>query len=178
MYDSIETVLLDKNTIAKRVEEIGEQITKDYEGESVVVVGILKGSAPFMTDLIRQIDLPMDIDFMVVSSYENDKSSGIVKIIKDININAEGKNIIIVEDIVDTGLTMSHLLEIFNIRKCKSVKICSLLSKKDRRECEVNIDYLGFDVPNEFVVGYGLDYNGKYRNLPEIGVLKPSKYQN
>ena len=177
MYDSIETVLLDKNTIAKRVAEIGEQITKDYEGESVVVVGILKGSAPFMADLIREIDLPMDIDFMVASSYGADtKSSGNVKIIKDINIDVHNKNVIIVEDIIDTGLTMKNLKEIFEVRQCKSISICTLLDKKERRKVEIDADYIGFDVPNEFVVGYGLDYNGKYRNIPDICVLKPEIY--
>jgi len=178
MYDSIEKVLIDKNTIAKKVAELGEQITKDYEGESVVVVGILKGSAPFMTDLIREIDLPMDIDFLVASSYANStETSGNVKIIKDINIDVENKVVIIVEDIIDTGLTMYNLKEIFKVRKCKEFKICTLLDKKERRKIEIEADYIGFDVPNYFVVGYGLDYNGKYRNLQEIGVLKSEIYE-
>lgn len=177
IYENIERILFSKDELAKRIKELGAQITNDFEGEDVVVIGVLKGCVLFMTDLIREIDLPMDIDFMVVSSYSHStESSGNVKIIKDINIDVANKNVIIVEDIIDTGLTMHNLKEIFEIRDCKSFKICTLLDKKERRKVEVNADYVGFDVPNEFVVGYGLDYDGKYRNLEEIGVLKPEIY--
>lgn len=178
IYKDIEKVLISKDEISRRVKEIGAQITKEFEGEEIVVIGVLKGSVLFMADLIREIDLPMDIDFMVASSYANStETSGNVKIIKDINIDVENKVVIIVEDIIDTGLTMYNLKEIFKVRKCKEFKICTLLDKKERRKIDIEADYLGFDVPNYFVVGYGLDYNGKYRNLQEIGVLKPEIYE-
>lgn len=177
IYNDIEKVLLTKEQIAERIKELGEQITEKYDGEEVVVIGVLKGCVVFMTDLIRNIDLPMDIDFMVASSYGADtKSSGNVKIIKDINIDVHNKNVIIVEDIIDTGLTMKNLKEIFEVRQCKNIEICTLLDKKERRKVEIDADYIGFDVPNEFVVGYGLDYNGKYRNIPDICVLKHEVY--
>ena len=177
VYENIERILISKAELNQRVKEIGAQITKDFDGEEVIVVGVLKGSVLFMTDLIREIDLPMNIDFMVVSSYEGStESSGNVKIIKDINIDVANKNVIIVEDIIDSGRTMHSLKELFQVRDCKTFKICTLLDKKERRKVEINADYVGFDVPNEFVVGYGLDYDGKYRNLEEIGVLKPEVY--
>lgn len=177
VYENIERILISKDELSQRVKELGAQITKDFEGEEVIVVGVLKGSVLFMTDLIREIDLPMDIDFMVVSSYEGSTvSSGNVKIIKDVNIDVAGKNVIIVEDIIDSGRTMHSLKELFEVRDCKVFKICTLLDKKERRKIEIDADYVGFDVPNEFVVGYGLDYDGKYRNLEDIGVLKPEIY--
>ena len=178
IYRDIESILISKEELSKRIKELGVQITKDFEGEEVVIVGVLKGCMLFMSDLIREIDLPMDIDFMVASSYSNStETSGNVKIIKDINIDVENKVVIIVEDIIDTGLTMYNLKEIFKVRKCKEFKICTLLDKKERRKINIDADYIGFDVPNSFVVGYGLDYNGKYRNLQEIGVLKPEIYE-
>ena len=178
IYKDIESILVSKDQICKRVKEIGEQITKEFDGEEIVVIGVLKGSSVFMADLIREIDLPMDIDFLVASSYSNStETSGNVKIIKDINIDVENKVVIIVEDIIDTGLTMYNLKEIFKVRKCKEFKICTVLDKKERRKIEIAADYIGFDVPNYFVVGYGLDYNGKYRNLKEIGILKPEIYE-
>ena len=177
IYEDIEKVLITKEEIKVRLEEMGAQLTKDFAGEEVVVVGVLKGCFMFMTDLVRNIDLPIDLDFMVCSSYNSTESSGNVKIIKDINIDVTNKVVLIVEDIIDTGITMSHLKELFKVRKCKDFKICTLLDKKERRKAEIHADYIGFDVPNEFVVGYGLDYNGKYRNIPEIGVLKPEVYQ-
>lgn len=177
VYENIERILISKDELQKRTKELGAQITKDFECEEVVVIGVLKGSVLFMTDLIREIDLPMDIDFMVVSSYEGSTvSSGNVKIIKDVNIDVAGKNVIIVEDIIDSGRTMHSLKELFEVRDCKTFKICTLLDKKERRKIEIVADYVGFDVPNEFVVGYGLDYDGKYRNLEDIGVLKPEIY--
>lgn len=177
IYEDIEKVLITKEEIKSRLEEMGAELTKDFAGEEVVVVGVLKGCFMFMTDLVRNIDLPIDLDFMVCSSYSSTESSGNVKIIKDINIDVTNKVVLIVEDIIDTGITMNHLKELFKVRKCKDFKICTLLDKKERRKADIHADYIGFDVPNEFVVGYGLDYNGKYRNLPEIGVLKSEIYQ-
>jgi len=177
IYEDIEKILLTKDEIKARLEEMGAELTRDFAGEDVVVVGVLKGCFMFMTDLVRNIDLPIDLDFMVCSSYSSTESSGNVKIIKDINIDVTNKVVLIVEDIIDTGITMNHLKELFKVRKCKDFKICTLLDKKERRKVDIHADYIGFDVPNEFVVGYGLDYNGKYRNIPEIGVLKPEVYQ-
>lgn len=177
IYNDIEKILVSKEEIKKRVKELGEQITQDLEGEDVIVIGILKGCALFFSDLIREIDLKVDVDFMICSSYANDtKSSGNVKIIKDTNIDVKNKVVLIVEDIIDSGRTMYNLKEIFKVRKCKAFKVCTLLNKQERREADIEADYVGFEVPNEFVVGYGLDYAGKYRNLPEVGVLKPEIY--
>ena len=177
IYKDIEKVLVSEEEIKKRVKELGEQITRDLEGEDVIVIGILKGCALFFSDLIREIDLKVDVDFMICSSYANDtKSSGNVKIIKDTNIDVKNKVVLIVEDIIDSGRTMYNLKEIFKVRKCKAFKICTLLNKKERRIADIEADYIGFEVPNEFVVGYGLDYAGKYRNLPEVGVLKSEIY--
>lgn len=178
IYNDIERVLISKEEIDKRVKVLGKEITRDLNGEDVVVVGVLKGCALFLSDLIREIDLKVDLDFMVCSSYENDtKSSGNVKIVKDINVDVKDKVVLIVEDIIDSGRTMENLREIFKVRQCKDFKICTLLDKKDRRVVDIEADYIGFDVPNEFVVGYGLDYAGRYRNLPEVGVLKPEIYE-
>lgn len=177
MYKDIEKTLITEEQIVERLKELGKQITEDYNGEEVIVIGVLKGCTVFMSDLIRHIDLPLQIDFMVASSYGSDtKTSGNVKIIKDINVDVHNKNVMIVEDIIDTGLTMKNLKDIFAVRQCKSFKICTLLDKKERRKVEIAADYIGFEVPDEFVVGYGLDYAGKYRNIPEICVLKPEVY--
>jgi hypoxanthine phosphoribosyltransferase len=177
LYKDIKETLVTEMQIAERVKELGKQITEDYNGEEVIVIGVLKGCTIFMSDLIRQIDLPIQIDFMVASSYGSDtKTSGNVKIIKDINVDVHNKHVMIVEDIIDTGLTMKNLKEIFSVRQCKSFKICTLLDKKERRKVEIEADYIGYKVPDEFVVGYGLDYAGRYRNLPEICVLKPEVY--
>ena len=177
IYNDIEKVLFSKEEIQNRVKELGKEITKDLQGEDVIVIGILKGCALFFSDLIREIDLKVDVDFMVCSSYENDtKSSGNVKIIKDTNVDVKDKVVLIVEDIIDSGRTMYNLKEIFKVRQCKAFKVCTLLNKKERRVADIKADYIGFEVPNEFVVGYGLDYAGRYRNLPEVGVLKPEIY--
>ena len=177
LYKNIKETLVTEMQIKERIAELGKQITEDYNGEEVIVIGVLKGCTIFMSDLIRQIDLPLQIDFMVASSYGSDtKTSGNVKIIKDINVDVHNKHVMIVEDIIDTGLTMKNLKDIFSVRQCKSFKICTLLDKKERRKVEINADYIGFEVPDEFVVGYGLDYAGKYRNIPEICVLKPEVY--
>lgn len=177
IYNDIERVLFSKEELEKRIKELGKQITEDLQGEDVLVVGVLKGCILFLSDLIREIDLKVDLDFMICSSYENGtSSSGNVKIIKDVNVDVKDKVILVVEDIIDSGRTMANLKEIFKVRKCKDFKICTLLDKKERRVVDIDADYIGFDVPNEFVVGYGLDYAGRYRNLPEVCVLKPEIY--
>ena len=179
MLQDIETILLDKDVLANRIQELGQEISKDYAGEEVLLVGILKGASVFLSDLIRQISLPTYIDYMVVSSYGNSaETSGVVRIIKDLEDNIEGKNIIIVEDIIDTGLTLAYLKQNLLSRHPKSLKICTLLDKPARREKEINIDYKGFEVPDEFIVGYGIDYAEKYRNLPFVGLLKREVYEN
>lgn len=178
MLQDIETILFDKDVLANKVRELGEQISKDYAGEEVLLVGILKGASVFLSDLIRQISLPTYIDYMVVSSYGNSaETSGVVRIIKDLEDNIEGKNIIIVEDIIDTGLTLEYLRKNLLSRQPKSLKICTLLDKPARREKEMIIDYKGFEVPDDFIIGYGIDYAEKYRNLPFIGVLKREVYE-
>ena len=180
-YKDIKDVLYSKEEIAAKVQEIGNQITKDYPNadEDLVLVGVLKGASVFMADLIRTIKRPIEIDFMSVSSYGKGKteSTGVVRILKDLDGDIEGKHLILVEDIVDTGLTLSYLSDIMLRRGAKSVKIVSLLSKPDRRTKKVAIDYLGFEIPDEFIVGYGIDYSEKYRNLEFIGTLKESAYK-
>lgn len=177
IYNDIEKVLFSKEELKERIKELGKQITEDLQGEDVLVIGVLKGCILFLSDLIREIDLKVDLDFMICSSYENGtSSSGNVKIIKDVNVDVKDKVILVVEDIIDSGRTMANLKEIFKVRRCKDFKICTLLDKKERRVVDIDADYIGFDVPNEFVVGYGLDYAGRYRNLPEVCVLKPEIY--
>lgn len=166
-------VLLDQATIQQRVKELGEQITQDYRGSdpAPVVVGILKGSTVFMSDLIRSIDLPLTIDYISVSSYgHNMKSTGVVRLLYDLTTSIEGKDVLVVEDIIDTGLTLQYLVENLTTRHPSSIKICTLLDKKESRQAgiSITIDYSGFVIPNEFVVGYGLDFAEKYRNLPDI----------
>ena len=158
---------------------LGEQITKDYEGKDLLIVGILNGAIVFVTDLMRQIDRQINIDFMSVSSYGSaTKSSGVVKIIKDLDEPLEGKNVIIVEDIIDSGRTLAYLIEVLKQRNPKNIELCTLLDKPERRvKKQVQVKYTCFTIPDEFVVGYGLDYDQKYRNLPYIGVLKPECYQ-
>jgi hypoxanthine phosphoribosyltransferase len=178
MLQDVETILFDEDVLAKRISELGEDISKDYTGEEVMLVGILKGASIFLSDLARQINLPAYIDYMVVSSYGNSaETSGVVRIIKDLEDNIEGKNIIIVEDIIDTGLTLAYLRQNLLSRHPKSLKICTLLDKPARREKEITVDYKGFEVPDEFIVGYGIDYAEKYRNLPFVGILKREVYE-
>lgn len=177
MLEDMKSILISEEEIAKRVKELGKQLTEDYKGKELLVVGILKGCMLFLSDLVRTIDLPLTLDFMVVSSYgATTKSSGVVRIVKDLEREIEGKDVLIVEDIVDTGLTLSYLVENFKARNPKSVKVCSLLDKPDRRKAQVDIQYIGFKIPDEFVVGYGLDYGENYRNLPFVCVLKPEVY--
>ena len=179
MQDDILKVLLSQQEIADKVCEIGKQITKDYEGKNLLMVSVLKGSVVFMADLMRAVDTPARIDFMSVSSYgSGTKTSGVVKIVKDLDMNLEGYDLLLVEDILDSGNTLSYLLQLLQARKPASVRLCTLLDKPSRRVKEVEVSYSGFSIPDYFVVGYGLDYAEKYRNLPYIGVLKPAVYEN
>ncbi len=177
---SIERILISEDEIKSAVKEMGKKLTEDYKDkENVTVIGILKGSCVFMVDLIREIDLPITIDFMSVSSYGSGvKTSGVVKIIKDLDSNIEGKDIIIVEDILDSGKTLSYLVGLLSERNPKSIKIVTLLDKPERREVDIKPDYTCFTVPNAFVIGYGLDYDEKYRNLPYVGILSPKEYMD
>lgn len=170
-------ILYTPELIRAKVKEMGENISKDYAGEEILVVGILKGAFIFMADLIREIDLPLEIDFMDVSSYGGSAvSSGEVRIMKDLDDSVEGKNILLVEDIVDTGLTLEYIKGILKRREPKSLKVCCLLDKPSRRKSNVHPDYVGFSIPDEFIVGYGLDYAERYRNYPAVCILKPSVY--
>ncbi|MED4972298.1 hypoxanthine phosphoribosyltransferase [Geobacillus kaustophilus NBRC 102445] len=178
MKDDIQKVLITEEEIQAKVKELGGLLTKEYEGRFPLAVGVLKGAMPFMADLLKHIDTYLEMDFMDVSSYGNATvSSGEVKIIKDLNTSVEGRDILIIEDIIDSGLTLSYLVDLFRYRKANSIKIVTLLDKPSGRKADIQADYTGFTVPDEFVVGYGLDYAEKYRNLPFIGVLKPEVYQ-
>lgn len=178
MNQDIEQVLFSEETLAKRIAELGAELTQDYKGDNLLVLGILKGSNMFMADLIREIKMPMKLDFMMVSSYGNStESTGVVKIIKDVEYAIKDQHVLIVEDIIDSGLTLKYLKELLETRNPKSVKICTLLDKPARRTENVEINYVGFEVPDEFIVGYGIDYAEYYRNLPYIGVLKREVYE-
>jgi hypoxanthine phosphoribosyltransferase len=177
MKDDILKVLLSEEEIAVKVQEIGAQITKDYQNKNLLMVSVLKGSVVFMADLMRAVDCHARIDFMSVSSYGNGtKTSGVVKIVKDLDLNLEGYDLLLVEDILDSGKTLYYLREILKERNPASIRIATLLNKPARREADITPDYSCFEVPDEFVVGYGLDFAEKYRNLPYIGVLKPEVY--
>ena len=177
MHPDADRVLLGESEIKNRVAELGAAISRDYAGQEPIVVGILKGAMIFMADLVRALDIPARLDFMVVSSYgATSKSSGVVRILKDLEQSVEGRHVIIVEDIVDSGLTLNYLAANLKSRGPASLKICTLLDKPDRRKVDVQLDYNGFVIPDEFVVGYGLDYNENYRNLREIIVLKRELY--
>ena len=172
MAESIR-VLISEENVDKRICEIGERISKDYEGKQVHLICVLKGGAFFMCELAKRISVPVSMDFMSVSSYGADtKSSGVVKIVKDLDEPLEGKDVLIVEDIIDSGRTLYYLIDILQKRRPESIRLCTLLDKPDRRVKEVNVDYVGFNIPDEFVVGYGLDYDQRYRNLPYIGVIE------
>lgn len=178
LHPDIKEVLYSEEEIAKVTKDLGAVLTEEYKDKYPLVIGILKGAIMFMTDLSRAMDCDLELDFMDVSSYgAGMESSGDVKIIKDLDTSVEGRDVLIVEDIIDTGRTLSYLIEIFRYRKAKSIKIVTLLDKKERRAVDLEADWVGIEVPNEFVVGYGLDYIEKYRNLPYIGVLKEEVYQ-
>lgn len=166
-------VLLTEEEVDKRIQEIGDQISRDYAGKQVHLVCVLKGGSFFMCELAKRITVPVSLDFMSVSSYgQETKSSGVVKIVKDLDEPLKDKDVIVVEDIIDSGRTLSYLLEMLNDRGPSSLRLCTLLDKPDRRVVEVKVDYTGFNIPDEFVVGYGLDYDQKYRNLPYIGIVE------
>ena len=177
MKEDVLRVLLSEDEIREKVRELGGKITADYKNSNLMLVTVLKGAVVFLADLMRQIDVPAEIDFMVVSSYGSGvKSSGVVKIVKDLDVPLAGKDILIVEDILDSGLTLSYIKELLESRGPRSIRIATLLDKPSRRKVDLQADYIGFSVPDEFVIGYGLDYDEKYRNLPYIGILNPEGY--
>ena len=177
MTEDIQRILFTEEQLKARVQELGRQITEDYKDKNLFLVSILKGSVVFMADLMRAIDTKLTIDFMCVSSYGHGaKTSGVVKIIKDLDIPLENYDLLIVEDILDSGLTLHYIMEMMQSRNPRSIRLCTLLNKPERRRAPVTVDYEGFQIPDEFVVGYGLDYAEKYRNLPYIGILKPEIY--
>jgi hypoxanthine phosphoribosyltransferase len=179
MRNDIEKVLFTEKQISDRVTEMGKQISKDYEGKELLLIGILKGSVPFMADLLKKIDIYCNMDFMAVSSYgDSTETSGVVRILKDLDHEIKGKEVLIIEDIIDSGYTLKYLVNYLKSRNPNSVEIACLLDKPDRREVNTEVKYLGFRVPNYFLVGYGLDYAERYRNLPYVGVLKEEIYVN
>lgn len=166
-------VLVSRETIADLVKQMAAQISKDYEGKDLILVGVLKGGFIFLADLAREISVPVVIDFMAVSSYGNaTETSGVVKILRDLDTDVTGKHVLIVEDLIDTGLTLKYLKELFSTKGCSSVKICTALDKPERRKVKLDVEYKGIEIPDEFVVGYGLDYAGKYRNLKDVVVIE------
>lgn len=178
MKDDIKEVLFTEEKLRERIKLMGQQIAKDYEGKDLILIGVLKGSVVFMSDLIKTIDIPLSIDFMAVSSYGNSTiSSGVVRILKDLDHAIEGKDVLIVEDIIDSGVTLKYLLKYLEGRKPNSLSIACLLNKPERRKVDIECKYIGFDVPDYFLVGYGLDFAEKYRNLPYIGILKEKIYK-
>lgn len=179
MLNDIEKVLLSEDELKRIVEDLGAKITEDYKGKKLVVVSVLKGSVVFMADLMRAIKIPCSIDFMAVSSYgSGTKTSGVVKIIKDLDSEVVcGSDLLIVEDILDSGVTLEYLMKVLSARNPNSIRICTLLDKPERRKANIKADYSGAQIPDAFVVGYGLDYDEKYRNLPFVGILKPEVYE-
>lgn len=178
LQNDIAKILISPEQLRQRVNELGEAISRDYAGKDLLLVCILKGGVVFLSDLIRAIHIPHAVEFMAISSYGGTRteSSGVVRIMMDLNTSIENRNVLIVEDIIDTGHTLAHIVDLLKTRDPQSLRICTLLNKPSRREVPVKVDYIGFDIPNEFVVGYGLDFNEIYRNLPFVGVLKPEKY--
>lgn len=179
LYQDLERVLISREEIHEAVKKLGQQITQDYAGKEPLMVCILKGAVMFYNDLIREIDLPISMEFMAISSYGNStKTSGVVNIRKDMDVDITGRDIIIVEDIVDSGMTLSYLKKVLETRNAASIRIATLLNKPARRRVDLDVEYYCFNIPDAFVVGYGLDYAEKYRNLPDIGVLHPRIYTN
>ncbi len=177
MYDDLDEVLFNEEKIAEIVKNMGQQISKDYEGKNLLLVSVLKGSLIFMADLMRQITVPCSIDFLSVSSYgAGTNTTGEVRILKDLDASLEGKDVLVVEDILDSGVTLSYLLKNLSARNPNSIRLCTFLDKPDRRRINVHADYIGAAIPDAFIVGYGLDYAEKYRNLPFVAVLKPEVY--
>jgi len=177
VFEDIEKVLFSEEDIKKKVRELGGKISKDYKGKDLLLISVLRGGVVFLADLIRHISIPVSVDFMAISSYgSTTESLGVVKLLKDLEESIDKKHVLVVEDIIDTGLTLNYLLRNLQSRHPASLKVCALLDKSVRRIVDIPIDYKGFDVPDVFVVGYGLDYEQKYRNLPFIGILKPEVY--
>lgn len=178
MHKDIEKILFDRETIANRVKELAKEITEDYKGKDLVCICLLKGGVLFLTDLIKEIDLDLEIDFMDVSSYgASTVSSGEVRILKDLDASVKDRDLLIVEDIIDTGVTLSKVVELLKSRQARSIEIVSFLNKPDRRKIDMDVKYIGYEIPDYFVVGYGLDFDEKYRNLPYIGYLKEELYK-
>ncbi len=179
MNHDVEKILISEQALKEKVVELAALINADYKGKNIVFVSVLKGGFIFAADLLRKLEIDADINFVAVSSYgAGSKSSGAVKIIKDLDTDVSNKDVLIVEDIVDTGLTLSYLKNLILTRGARSVKICTILNKPSRRKADIDVEYIGYEIPDEFVVGYGLDYNEKYRSLPYIGILKRSIYEN
>ena len=170
---AVSEILIDEETLHGRIAELGAQICDDYRGQDLLLIGVLKGAIFFMADLMRSIEIPCEVDFMAISSYgAGIDSSGVVRILKDLDVSIEGRNVLVVEDIIDSGLTLSYLLRNLEAREPASLEVCALLTKPDRRENDVACRYVGFEIPNRFVIGYGLDFAERYRNLPFVGVLR------
>ena len=174
--NDIAGVLISEEEIKEICKRLGEQISKDYEGKKLLLVSVLKGAVVFMADLMRNITCDCEIDFMAVSSYSGTKTTGVVKFKKDLDIDPDGRDILIVEDILDSGITLAYLKQVLLQRNAKSIKICTFLDKPANRKADIKAEYVGKEVPDEFIIGYGLDYNEKYRNLPFVGILSPSVY--
>jgi hypoxanthine phosphoribosyltransferase len=171
----VDRTLIEEHTLRERVADLGSEISDDYAGKDLLLVGVLKGAVFFMADLMRHLTIPCEVDFMAISSYgASTDSSGVVRILKDLDINIEGRDVLVVEDIIDSGLTLSYLMRTLEARQPASLEICALLTKPARREIDVPVRYTGFEIPNEFVIGYGLDHAERYRNLPYVGVLDPN----
>jgi hypoxanthine phosphoribosyltransferase len=174
LEQAVTEVLIEPDALQHRVAELGEEISADYAGRDLLLVGVLKGAVFFMADLMRHLTIPCEIDFMAISSYgDSTDSSGVVRILKDLDINIEGRHVLVVEDIIDSGLTLSYLIRNLEAREPATLEICALLTKPERREIDVPVRYVGFEIPNRFVIGYGLDFGELYRNLPYVGVLDP-----
>jgi hypoxanthine phosphoribosyltransferase len=171
---AVTEILVDEETLRNRVAELGEEISRDYAGRDLLLIGVLKGAVFFMADLMRQLTVQCEIDFMAISSYgASTDSSGVVRILKDLDINIEGREVLVVEDIIDSGLTLSYLMRNLEARQPATLEVCALMTKPERREIDVPVRYIGFEIPNRFVIGYGLDFAERYRNLPYVGVLDP-----
>ncbi len=178
MFNDIKEILISEDELKEKICKIGTNISRDYKGLNPVFITVLRGSIIFVCDLIREVNIPISLDFLSVSSYSGQSHTGVVRIIKDLDENIENKNVILIEDIIDTGLTLNYIVNMLQERKPASIKVCALLDKKVRRIIEVPIDYKGFEIPDEFVVGYGMDYNQKYRNLPFVGILNEEILKN
>jgi hypoxanthine phosphoribosyltransferase len=172
LESAVGEVLIDRDALSDRIAELGTEISADYQGRDLLLIGVLKGAVFFMADLMRRLTIPCEVDFMAISSYgASTDSSGVVRILKDLDINIEGRDVLVVEDIIDSGLTLSYLMRNLESREPATLEVCALLTKPDRREIEVPVRYVGFEIPNRFVIGYGLDFGERYRNLPYVAVL-------